>query len=80
MKEITSLKYLGDSLRQSLEESVHQTVLQRIGLAKHSIYEIGAIVEDARATKLGGINIAYSLSYPTCYTIVTRGQIFRGKQ
>ena len=61
MKEVNILKYLGDFLGQSLEESVHQTVLQRIGLAKHSIYEIRAIIEDARATKLGGINIAYSL-------------------
>ena len=61
MKEVKVLKYLGDYLAHSLEESVHHTVLQRLGLAKHSIYEIRAIIEDTRATRLGGINIAFSL-------------------
>ena len=41
--------------------SVNNTINNRIGLAKHSIYEIRAIVEDTRATRLGGINVALDI-------------------
>ena len=46
MKETKALKYLGDFLSYDLEDSIHQTVLKRIGIAKHTINEI-------RADKLG---------------------------
>ena len=50
MKEVKVTKYLGYFLAPSLEQSVHETVLRRIGLAIHSIYEIRTIIEDSRAS------------------------------
>ena len=61
MTEVKVTKYLGDCLAPSLEDSVHQTVLKRIGLANHSIYEIRTIIEDSRAGTIGGINIGYTI-------------------
>ena len=61
MKEVEELKYLGDYASINNEESVHKTVLKRIGLAKQSIVDIRSVVEDTRASKLGGINIAFQL-------------------
>ena len=61
MKEVKVTKYLGDFLAPTLEASVHQTVLKRIGLANHSIYEIRTIIEDSRASTIGGINVGYSI-------------------
>ena len=61
MKEVNVTKYLGDYLAPNLEDSVHQTVIKRIGLANHAIYEIRSIVEDSRATTIGGINVGYSI-------------------
>ena len=61
MKEVKAIKYLGDWVSVDLKESVHQTVLKRISVAKYPIYELRAIVSDARAEALGGINIAFSI-------------------
>ena len=61
MKRVKVLKYLGENLSFSSEESVHQTVLQRVGSVKHSIYELRAIIEDRRAQSLGGLNIAFTV-------------------
>ena len=61
MKETKALKYLGDFWSYDLADSVHQTVLRRLGFAKQAIYEIRAIVEDTRASKIGGINIAFTI-------------------
>ena len=61
MKEEKVIKYLGDSLMSTLEDSVHKTVSSRIGVARHAIYEIRAIVEDSRASSVGGINLAYTI-------------------
>ena len=61
MKKVTAIKYLGDSLCSNLQESVHQTVVKRIGLAKHAVYEIRTIMEDCRATSIGAINIAFDI-------------------
>ena len=61
MEEVYSLKCLCDFLCPSLEESVHMTVLKRVGLAKRSIYEIRSIIEDKRADCLGGFNIAIDI-------------------
>ena len=49
MKEVSSLRYLGDFLCATLEESVHQTVLHRVGIAKKSIFDRRSIIEDKRA-------------------------------
>ena len=61
MPEVKVLKYLGEFLSFSSEESVHQTVLNRVKVATQSIYEIRAVVEDFRAQHLGGINVAYDI-------------------
>ena len=61
MKEVESLKYLGDSLSATCEESVHKTVLKRIGIAKKAVYEVRAVVEDKRANQVGGFNVALEI-------------------
>ena len=61
MKEVNSFKLLGDYIGVNLEESVHETVVKRSKVAKHAIYEIRLIIEDSRATKLGGINVAFAI-------------------
>ena len=61
MKVAKDIKYLGDYLSNDLSESVHITVVKRLGLAKHSAYEIRAVIEDSRANKLGGINIGLKI-------------------
>ena len=59
MKKVKVLRYLGDSVSHSNEESVHQTIVQRVGLIKHSILELRAIVEDRRVQCLGGLNVVF---------------------
>ena len=61
MQEVKSLKYFGDKLCSTPEESVHQTVLGRIGIAKRAIFEIRAVIEDKRAKQVGGFNIALEI-------------------
>ena len=61
MKEVSEVKYLGDFIMFNNDESIHTTVKKRIGLAKHSVIEIRSIIEDSRATKLGGINISFQI-------------------
>ena len=61
MKKVKVLKYLGENFSYSCEDSVHQTILQRIGLIKHFINELRSIVEDRRAKCLGGINVAFTI-------------------
>ena len=61
MKEVKTLKYLGDNLCSTIEESIHQTVLKRIGIAKKSISEIRAVIEDKRAKHIGGFNVALEI-------------------
>ena len=61
MKEAKVLKYLGENLSFDLKDSVHQTVLKRIGVAKKTIYEIRAVIEDSRAEKLGAIGLAFDI-------------------
>ena len=48
MKESKVIKYLGDYLSSSLEDSVHQTVMKRSAVVRLAIYEIRTIIEDAR--------------------------------
>ena len=40
LKEVNTIKYLGECISFSLEESVHQTLIKRIGIAKKSSFEI----------------------------------------
>ena len=61
MKQVFSVRYLGDFLCSTLEESVHMTVMKRVGVAKKSIYDIRAIIEDKRAECLGGFNLALEI-------------------
>ena len=65
MIEATSARYLGDFLSYSLGESVHQTVLKRLGVAKKSIYDIRAVVEDKRAEHVGGFNLCLEIFQST---------------
>ena len=60
MKEVKVLKYLGDYLGFSLEESAHQTVMKRAAVAKMAMYEIRTIIEDARADRMGALNLAFT--------------------
>ena len=52
---------MGEFFSNSLSDSVHQTVLKRNGIAKQSIYEIRAVVEDTRANKIGAMNVALEI-------------------
>ena len=61
MEEAKALKYLGDYVSFDLTDSVHQTVLKRVSIVKHAMYEIRAVIEDPRAEKLGAIDLAFSI-------------------
>ena len=61
MKQVTQLKYLGETICSTPEESIHQTLLKRIALAKKSIFEIRAVIEDRRAYHIGGFNLALEI-------------------
>ena len=61
MKEVKVLKFLGDHISYNLEDSVHQNVLKRIGIAKYAIMEIRTVIEDTRADKLGSLNVAFNI-------------------
>ena len=61
MQEEKMIKYLGDFLASNLEKSVHNTVVKRASIARHSIYEIRSVVEDTRADRAGALNIAFDL-------------------
>ena len=62
MKEVLEVKYLRDFLSFDLEDSVQKTVIRRLGVASHAAYKLGTIIEDTRAAKIGGINIAFQIS------------------
>ena len=61
MDEVDKLKYLGDTISFSNDESIHKTITRRIGVSKFAIVEIRSIIEDSRASILGGINVAFDL-------------------
>ena len=61
MKEVNAIKFLGDYISFNHEESIHLTVMKRIGAAKHAVSEIKAIIEDRRAKHIGGINLALDI-------------------
>ena len=64
MKEVKSIKFLGDVITHNLEESVHETVQRRITVAKHTIAEpqpplylprrlvVGIIIDSPTTTRL----------------------------
>ena len=61
MQETKHVKYLGDMVSFDNNESIHETVKRRIGLAKFSVIELRTLIEDTRASKNGGINIAFDI-------------------
>ena len=61
MTEVKVLKYLGDHLSVNLEESVYQTVIKRVVIAKHAIFEIRSVIEDTRANIFGSVNVAFMI-------------------
>ena len=61
MERVEKVKHLGDFISNSLEESIHQTVLRRINVAKLAVFEIRAVIEDRRAQSIGGINLAFDI-------------------
>ena len=61
MKEVKVMKYLGENISFNLEESVHHTVTKRAEIAKHTIYELRTVIEDTRATTLGGLDVAFNI-------------------
>ena len=61
MKEVKVLRYLGDCISYNIEESIHQTVLRRVAIAKLSVYEIRAVIEDTRSEKLGALGVAFDI-------------------
>ena len=61
MKEVKVLWYLGDSISYNLEESVYQTVSRRVAVARLSVYEIRAVIEDTRSEKLGSLGVAFDI-------------------
>ena len=72
MSEVKSIKYLEDWLMASQEESVHQTVLKHLPIAKQSIAEIRAVVEDISANNIDCINLAYTLFDSTVASMLLR--------
>ena len=61
MKEEKVMKYLGDYLESNLEDSVHTTVVKRVAVAKHAVYEIRTVIEDTRAGKKGALGLAFDI-------------------
>ena len=61
MKYVEANKYLGCWLAGSAAETVATTVSHRLGVAKRTIYEIRAVIEDRRADTLGAVEIALRL-------------------
>ena len=58
---VKAIKYLGDYLTYSLENSVHETVVKRAAVAKRAIYEIRTVIEDTRAEMFGAVNLAFDI-------------------
>ena len=55
MKLVETLKFLGDVISHSPEDSIHKTVLKRLGVDKQTMTEIRTIIEHIRAKYLVGI-------------------------
>ena len=61
MKEAKNMKFLGDIIGFSNEESVHLTVVKRSGIARQAAYEIRTVIEDRRANHIGSTNLAFEI-------------------
>ena len=61
MKIVDSEKYLGEILSTNLTQSVHETVTRRVGLANHSVFEIRAVVDDAKAEAVGRLSVGFNI-------------------
>ena len=71
MKEVKLLKFLGDYVSYNLQNSIHQTVLKRVGIAKQTVLEIRTVVEDIRADKLGSVNVAFNIFEQAIVPMIT---------
>ena len=63
MKEVNAIKFLGDYITHNHEESIHLTIMKRVGDVKQAVLEIRAVVEDRSAKHIGGINIAFDIQF-----------------
>ena len=62
MKQISSVKYLGDFLSErGLGDSVHVTVSKRKGLVTRAIYDIKSVINDCRAHVTGKLKSGIDL-------------------
>ena len=62
MKQISSVKYLGDFLSErGLSDSVHVTVSKRKGLVTRAIYDIKSVINDCRAHVTGKLKSGIDL-------------------
>ena len=61
IKEVKSLKYLGEYLGSDLKESVHITVTKITGLLKHAVFELRTVMEDTRAETVGAMNVTFDI-------------------
>ena len=61
MKISDGEKYLGEILTESLSGSVHETVKKRVGMANLSVFEIKAVVDDARAEAVGRLTVGFTI-------------------
>ena len=61
MEESKSVKFLGDYISHNVKESIHETVKKRIVVAKFSLVELRTVIEDSRASTIGGINVALDI-------------------
>ena len=61
IKEVNVLKYLGDHLSYNLEQSVHQTVMKRVAIAKHAVFEMRTVMEDTRSGIMESVNMAFMI-------------------
>ena len=58
---VVSDKYLGDQISVNCAESAAATVKKRLGLVSHSVFQIKAVVEDARAEVVGGLTVGLAI-------------------
>ena len=61
MKTVDSEKYLGQILSANIPDSIHETVKRRVGVANHSVFEIRAVVDDARAEAVGRLSVGFTI-------------------
>ena len=61
VKVVDKEKYLGMILASNNSESIYETVKRRVGVANHSVFEIRAVVDDARAEAVGRLSVGFTI-------------------